>query len=223
MVTVVVFEFCVMRCQPLRRALCVNQRYGETKVQTSYCSDYSNHVHQLVVTISRHFYVTKLGKFKRQSSPFKAVLSRPSTYTKRHIVHYILTDHFSGLFYAEVTTSDDVFPIEEFLARAWGEKFEHPLQGEPDLLVVPKSVFDSFPSFSSWLGQKPIRVVLATSGFQTGIRSLRTWEEILKIGGSCRYQTGFPPDFIEVQANSFDSCVFQTSRHFQKWREGLNT
>ncbi|HDZ9164518.1 acetyltransferase [Vibrio paracholerae] len=23
MVTVVVFEFCVMRCQPLRRALCV--------------------------------------------------------------------------------------------------------------------------------------------------------------------------------------------------------
>ncbi|ENM4049450.1 hypothetical protein VV99743_03310 [Vibrio vulnificus] len=191
-------------------------------MQVRYRSDYSNHVHQLVVTVSKHFYVTKQGKFKRQSTPFKAVIGKSSSYTKTHVVHYMITDHYSGLFYSEVTTSDDLFPIEAFLERAWGGKSGHPMQGEPNLLVVPKSVFNAFPSLSSWLHQKPIELVQATSGFQAGIRSIRTWEEVLRTGGSFRYQTGFPPDFTEVQANSFDSCVFQTRKNFTKWSEGLN-
>ncbi len=165
-------------------------------MQVRYRSDYSNHVHQLVVTVSKHFYVTKQGKFKRQSTPFKAVIGKSSSYTKTHVVHYMITDHYSGLFYSEVTTSDDLFPIEAFLERAWGFKPGHPMQGEPHLLVVPKSVFNAFPGLSAWLYQKPIELVQATSGF--------------------------PPDFAEVQANSFDSCVFQTRKNFTKWTEGLN-
>ncbi|HHO0937778.1 hypothetical protein ACET8Q_09225 [Aeromonas veronii] len=190
-------------------------------MQVRYQTEHSNQVHQLVVTISKHFYVSQSGKFKCQSVPFKAVIGKQSSYTKRHIVHYMLTDHFSGLFYAEITTTDSFFPIEGFLERAWGPKLDHPLQGEPSHLVVPNTVFNAFPTLNSWLDQKPIDVVNATSGFQAGIRSLRSWEEILRTGGYSHYQTGFPPDFTEVQANSFDSCIFQTRKNFQKWREGL--
>lgn len=191
-------------------------------MQVRYRSDYSNNVHQLLVAVSKRFYVTKEGKFKCQSTPFKAVIGKPSSYTKTHVVHYMITDHYSGLFYSEVTTTDDLFPIEAFLERAWGEKSGHPMQGVPDLLLVPKSVFNAFPSLSAWLQPKPIELVRVTSGFQAGIRSIRTWEEVLRTGGSFRYQTGYPPDFTEVKANSFDSCVFQTRKNFTKWSEGLN-
>lgn len=192
-------------------------------MQVRYKSDYSNHVHQLIVTISKHFYVTKQGKFKRQSTEFKAVLDKPSTYTKTHIVHYMLTDHCSGLFYSEVTTTDKIFSVEEFLERAWGEKLKHPLKGLPNLLVVPNSVFNVFPSLKPWLNKKPIELIPATSGFQAGIRGIRSWEEVLRTGGYSRYQTGFPPNFEEVLAQSFDSCVFQTQKNFKKWYDGLNT
>lgn len=47
----------------------------------------------------------------------------------------------------------------------------------PDSLTVPKTVVSQFPDLLPWLDDLGVDVIKATSGFQAGVRDLRTWED----------------------------------------------
>jgi hypothetical protein len=189
-----------------------------------YETNFANEVHQLVVSVSRHFYVTSAGKFLRQRKPFEARLGNPETFTKRHIVHYLIRDHFSGLFYTEVTDTANIFSVFEFLYRAWSKKDSHPLYGLPYGLTVPKNVRAVWPTLIPGLEEANIRPIDVTSGFQGGIRDLRTWEEELRCGF---YRSGYPPDYEEVLQQapracaSFNLSEFRGTPKVKLWREHL--
>lgn len=170
----------------------------------SYKTDHPNHVHQLVVSVSRHLYVTSNGKFKYQKKAFEAKLDRPDSYTKKHIVHYLIRDHFSGLFYVEITDTKNIFSVFEFLYRAWSRKDHHPLCGIPYALTVPKNVKALWSNITPFLEEITIQSVDVTSGFQGGIRDIRTWEEDLRCG---LYKSGYPPDYSEVSEYAPYACA----------------
>lgn len=195
-------------------------------MQQVYRTEHSNHVHQLVVAVSRHFYVTSAGKFKKQVKPFEAKLDRPESFTKRHIVHYMIRDHFSGLFYAEVTDTEHLYPVTDFLCRAWSPKETHCLRGVPLAMTVPKNVHAVWPEISTLLTAVEVESIEVTSGFQGGIRDIRTWEEHLRCG---LYTSGFPPDISEVLSQAPDECARVQRYDYRgekskamKWQEGLS-
>lgn len=169
-----------------------------------YKTNQSNEVHQLVVAVSRHSYVTAAGKFRRQKKPIEVRLDKRETFTKRHVVHYLIRDHFSGLFYAELTDSENIFPVHEFLFRAWSKKESHPLYGIPFGLTVPGTVRTLWPDFVSQLKAAAIQAIDVTSGFQGGIRDLRTWEDELHFG---LYESGYPPDYQEILRRAPEACA----------------
>lgn len=187
-----------------------------------YQSDYSNQVHQLMVSVSRHFFITRAGKYQYQKKPFNVELATRSA--KRHAVHYLIRDHFSGLFYAELGDSECLTSIEEFLYRAWSKKLDHPFHGFPEAVSVPQTVRTAWPSVAASLAELGIPVIKVTSGFQGGIRDIRTWEEHLRCG---LYESGFPPDYAEVKAKAPEMCRQLATWSFggdskeAKWRKNL--
>lgn len=189
-----------------------------------YKTGQSNEVHQLVVAVSRHSYVTAGGKFRRQKKAFEVRLDKPESFTKRHIVHYLLRDHFSGLFYAEITDIKSIFPVYEFLYRAWSKKEAHPLYGIPFGLTVPATVRALWPDLVPGLKDATIEPIDVTSGFQGGIRDLRTWEDELHFG---IYESGYPPDYEEVLRRAPEACAsFNVSEYrggpkARVWNENL--
>jgi hypothetical protein len=189
-----------------------------------YKTNQSNEVHQLVVAVSRHSYVTAAGKVQRQKKAFEVRLDKPETFTKVHLVHYLLRDHFSGLFYAELADSENIFPVHEFLYRAWSKKESHPLYGIPLGLTVPGTVRALWPDLISLLKEATIETIDVTSGFQGGIRDLRTWENELHFG---LYESGSPPDYEEVLRSAPEACAnlniseCRGNPKAKLWRENL--
>ena len=169
-----------------------------------YKTNQSNEVHQLVVCVSRHSYVTAGGKFQRQKKAFEVRLDKPESFTKRHIVHYLLRDHFSGLFYVELSDTKNIFPVHEFLYRAWSKKETHPLYGIPFGLTIPGTVRALWPDLVPRLKETTIEPIDVTSGFQGGVRDLRTWEDELHFG---LYESGYPPDYEEVLRRAPEACA----------------
>jgi hypothetical protein len=187
-------------------------------------TDYSNNIHQLIVTVSRHFFVTAGGKFKHQKKAFDAHIDKPESFTKRHVVHYLIRDRFSGLFYAEITDTDNVVSVFEFLYRAWSKKDNHPLFGVPFGVLVPKTVQAVWPNLTGFLKELGIEPVEVTSGFQGGVRDLRTWEDELRWW---LYESGYPPDYEEVLTYAHLNCArinmsdYRGTSKAAKWRENL--
>lgn len=170
-----------------------------------YRSDYSNQIPQFIVSISRHLHVTAGGKLKYQKKPFDARLGKQATFTRRHVVNFLIRDHFSGLFYAEITDIDNVYSACEFLHRAWSESADHPLYGVPDMMTLPKNVRAVWPDLAAFLEEEAsINLVDVTSGFQGGVRDIRTWEDLLRFGV---YESGFPPDYKEVRSAAVAECA----------------
>lgn len=198
----------------------------KVSVYKQYKTEYSNQVHQLIVSVSKHFYVTSNGKYKQQKKAFEVKLDKPETFTKKHVVHYLIRDHFSGLFYAEVTETENILPVSEFLYRAWSRKKYHPLYGVPWGVTVPKTVKSKWPKLSPFLDETGIIPLDVTSGFQGGVRDIRTWEEYLRCD---LYESGHPPEYSEVLKRSADTCKMlniSTTRGKSKevvWKEGLTS
>jgi hypothetical protein len=189
-----------------------------------YKTDGSNHVHQLIISVSRHLFVTADGKFKHQKKAFDARLDKPESFTKRHVVHYLIRDHFSGLFYAELTDTSNIFSVFNFLYRAWSKKEWHPLYGVPFGLSVPKNVRSVWPQLIDFLEKIGVDSIDVTSGFQGGVRDLRTWEEELRCG---LYESGYPPDYEEVLRLAPSSCMLFNVSDYRgpskatRWHENL--
>lgn len=101
-------------------------------------AEYSNQFHQLLITPSRRFSVTFDGTFQKHSELLKISLKKLNRDDLIPIVHFVLRDKFSGVFYAETVTFEKFPPIEEFLFRAWSLKGDYFFAGLPEYLSVPK-------------------------------------------------------------------------------------
>jgi hypothetical protein len=166
-----------------------------------YVTHYSNEVHQLVVSVSKHLFITSDGRVKYQMKPFDISLAKLSRSPKEHVVHYLIRDHFSRLFYAEIASSRRITPVEEFLQRAWSEKSLHVLCGLPDYLTVTRTVSNFFPGLVPLVLELGIEIIDATSGFQAGVRDLRTWEDHV------RFQLDFKnPLFADLSKSTEHLC-----------------
>jgi len=144
-----------------------------------YVTDYPNHVHQLTVSASKHYYVTKNGRLKYQHKPMEIRLENVTQSERTHLVHYLLRDHYSGLFFSEVVASNRLVPIEQFLSRAWSKKSDYVFCGIPVLLTVPKTVEAVFPTIKESVAKLGVQFAEVTSGFQGGVRDIRTVEDCL--------------------------------------------
>ncbi len=80
-----------------------------------YRSLHPNHVHQLTVSVSTHYWITKNGILKYQQKAMETNLSKLKDASKAHLVHFIIRDHCSGVVYSEVAKSDNLPPLDAFL------------------------------------------------------------------------------------------------------------
>ena len=162
-------------------------------MQQHYRSLHPNHVHQLVASVSKHYYAGKDGLLKYQDKPFETSLAKLAGASRSHMVIYSLRDHFSGLFYAEVGFGPELPSMRSFLARAWRPKphpSDLPLCGVPELMMIPKTVRSAFPDVVSGIEHMGVGLVDVTSGFQGGIGDLNTIES------SIGYYIGKPVDQV---------------------------
>lgn len=176
-----------------------------------YATEYSNQVHQLAVSVSRHYFATKDGRLKYQNKPIDVHLHNVSASERNHVVHYVLRDHFSGLFYSEIAFVGGLAPLEGFLHRAWSEKEDYLFCGLPDLLMVPRTVDGALPTIKERVLKLGVQLVEVTSGFQSGIRDIRTIEEDLKFVAG---------ESIETAVRyARQICRFQAERKSRNGRE----
>ena len=146
----------------------------------SYSSLYPNHVHQLTVCVSKHYYITNNGVVKFQNKKIEMNLDKVKDSKRNHLLHYVLRDHFSGVIYSEVTSSKDMIALDEFLFRAWSKKEKFIFCGIPEFLTIPKTVEKSFPTIRKKVSLLNIQFPKVTSGFQSGVRDIKTIEEYMK-------------------------------------------
>jgi len=204
---------------------------GELMIKR-YQSNYSNEVHQLIVSPSKHYYVTSSGAFKYQKKPFELKLENIDQVKKIHTIHYLLRDHFSGLFYWEICSSNAPIPIYEFLFRAWSKKQYHPLYGIPDFIAVPKNVQSYFPGLISFIEKISVTYIKVTSGFQGGVRDIRTIEDELRIAGFDYinpHQSQKEPPFDLVLermpeiCRRFSDSLYQKPSKKEVWLSGIES
>lgn len=169
-----------------------------------YYTNYSNEVHQMIVTPSKHFYVTTDGRFKYQSKPFDVSLKNCDTRIKKSIIHYLIRDHFSGVFYWEISKTETPIPIQEFLFRAWSRKEKKEFQGIPEYITIPKNVQSFYPGLIKFVEKIGVNYLAVTSGFQGGVRDIKTIEDSLKIIG---FYINHKLDLTDPQFCSVMDCI----------------
>ena len=96
---------------------------------------------------------------------------------KEHVVHYIVADHTSAAFYAELRTSKTLISPSEFLTRSWAKKTDFFFHGLPEQLIVPAAVSNKYPEINDWLEQLLVGLVPPPSGFYAGVHQVRNWEK----------------------------------------------
>lgn len=148
----------------------------------SYRSLGPNHVHQLMVTPSKHYYLGQDGLLKRQQKPFALELADMPQAQRQHLVIYTLRDHSTTMLYAEVCFAPALMPLRVFLARAWGAKHYTPFRGLPEILLTSRKVMDVFADDLAAASALGVHLSPATSGFQSGIHGVRVVERWLCAG-----------------------------------------
>ena len=186
-----------------------------------YASKRPNHVHQLVVSVSRHLYAGADGLLKYQKKSMETTLAKVPAATRRHGVIYTLRDHTSGVFYAELAFAPNLLPLKDFLTRAWSSKSDYPFCGLPELLTFPASVRSAFPGVAEDVERLGIGLVDVTSGFQGGVRDIQVIDEAM------RMMTGKP--LVELPAElawTYKSMAKSVSRRgsdtkIDMWQQGV--
>lgn len=143
----------------------------------SYSSPYPNYLHQLFITPSKHLHVLKDGRLKWQDKAMDVALEGIDKSDRENIVHYIVSDHTSSAFYAEMHTSRSLVSPKDFLIRAWSEKPNFFFCGVPKHLVVPAVVMGKFPEVGDFLDRQGVIHFPPSSGFYAGVHQVRNWEK----------------------------------------------
>lgn len=191
----------------------------------SYKSDYPNQVQQMNVSISKNYYLLKDGTINYQVKKFDINWKNYSQSSKRHLVTYIIRDHFSNCSYAELHSIDEMPSIEEFLFRAWSLKDDYEFYGAPETLIVPASTLNQFPLLNNFFKNvKNIVLQTPSSGFSTAIRSIRDWERSIKgitwIYTNCKTLADFHKNIqlVNRKLNTYHSG--KTEPNLDKWCNG---
>lgn len=137
------------------------------KMQT-YRSLHPNHIHQLTVSVSKHYWITNEGLLKYQHKKMEVSLDKIKRSKKNHLILYIVRNHCSGVVYSEVSTSRKNIHLTEFLYRAWNKKNDFAFCGIPELLTVPKAIEKVFPGILESISLLGVQFPKVTSGFQAG-------------------------------------------------------
>lgn len=137
---------------------------------------FSNEIHQLLVTVSRHLYLDKYGVITYQKKPFDININNHSKSNKEHLVYYVMHDHFSGNFIFDIGTTRRMLPLADFLHFAWrkGKKDDH-FYGLPLSISVPKRT--SSPGFLEGLQNLGVEPFHPASGFSSGVHIIKKLEE----------------------------------------------
>jgi hypothetical protein len=194
-------------------------------MELRYQSDHSNQVHQLMVSVSKHFYLLKNGNVRFQEKKFDFNLANVKKSEKELVVHYLIRDHFSGAFYAEACPSSLLMPVEDFLIRAWSKKDEYIFCGIPDSLSIPNTVAEAFPKLLPWASSLGLDLLEVTSGFQGGIRDVPTWEKYLRMVVSLHEET----KLSEIQGKAAGINNYLNKKHADrpskigKWAHSVGT
>lgn len=191
-----------------------------------YQSDYANEVHQLAVSVSKHLLVLKNGRLTYQRKPVEINLAKLAGSSKQHAVHYLIRDHYSGVFYAEMCSSVVLTPVEEFLFRAWSRKEHYTFCGLPDYLSIPETVRDMYPSIDKLIRDYEIHPVRVTSGFQSGaIRDLKTWESHIDVQLRCeaslQLMRAWTPTMTTAISSDLNGEYAGTQAKIYKWDYGV--
>lgn len=149
-------------------------------IHKTYKSDYPNQVHQLNLSISKNHYLLKNGEIKYQVKKFDINWKNYHKTGKRHLVNFLIRDHFSNCFYAEIYPIDEMPNMIDFLFNAWRKKQKYEFRGIPHHLILGKHILDKFPEIQNLEKSIGTKIQLASSGFATGVRSLRDWENNIR-------------------------------------------
>jgi hypothetical protein len=192
-----------------------------------YQSNYSNEVHQLIVCVSKHLYITKNGRIKYQQKSFDVSLSKVDKAEKEHLVHYLIRDHFSGVFYAEIHSGTALISVEQFLFRAWSQKEDYAFCGAPEFISVPKTVSERFPTINRLIEKYGFQTLEVTSGFQSGtIQDVKTWEDLVRgfsgLGGRAEILQEWTPVVCARQSAYLNDGRSNRDSKTEKWRGGAN-
>jgi len=183
-----------------------------------YRSDYPNQVHILNLSISKHLYIAKNDEIKYQKKGFDINLNNFRKSNREHVIHYLIKDHYSGAYYGEIYSANNEIHIKDFLCRAWFKKDEYEFMGIPELLVVPKIIYDKFPDIKKLFIKTNIKDIKATSGFQAGASAVREWERNISIYS---YLRGLRT-IQEIQNNiQMFNKLFNESK-IVKWKKNVN-
>lgn len=134
-------------------------------------SGYSNQGHQLLINVSKHYYVLNNGRIKYQSKSLGYNLKNYNKSEKELLVYYLMKDVFSGSFHLTVTTTRAMIPVEYFFYLAWEEDKYKNLWGMPETLIVPKS-YDLPDTLLEGLYELGINVDYPLDGFNSGIKTI---------------------------------------------------
>ena len=140
-----------------------------------------NEVHQLLITVSKHFHIGSKEQIRYQIKPMDVTLKALKKSERNHFVHFIMRDEASGFFYAECCSHRNLTPIKDFLLRSWFEKKSSIFCGIPKCLNFTQTVVDFFgeDSYLDLIAELKINPLTSGSGFSTGVRVFKAWEEDL--------------------------------------------
>ncbi|HOV79678.1 MAG TPA: hypothetical protein PK728_06175 [Bacillota bacterium] len=187
-----------------------------------YITEHSNQLHQLLVSVSRHFYVQKNGMLKYQEKPVEVNIKNYTKSKKEHLVYCILRDHFSGSFVLEVATTNSLIPLADFLYYGWSNGTEgRYLWGLPDFLYVPQLI--SSPELFAGLKRLGVEALNPPSGFASGMRIVRDIEDQINF-----YVLGYTVDHRPENISRHKEKIYEYmlnlnfgENKFKKWQDNL--
>jgi len=184
--------------------------------------DCSNQIHQLMVTVSRHFYVSQKGILTYQDKPFTTKINNYQNSKKELLVYYIVIDRYSGNFIFQVATTKQLFALADFLHYAWRQdKEEKHFWGLPDYIAIPKAI--SSPSLFVGLKQVGVTPFTPTSGFPSGGHIIKAIEDHLWSQLLFRSTLHFKASIEIYKTDFYDVILGLASRGDSRtiWKENL--
>ncbi|MDO9535840.1 MAG: tetratricopeptide repeat protein [Bacillota bacterium] len=181
----------------------------------------SNQLQQLLVSVSKHFYLQKNGLFKYQEKPLQVSTANVWKSKKRHLVYYVLLDRFSGNFFYEVAVSSSLIPLADFLHYAWcAEKEDDHFHGMPEVISVPKLI--SLPGLSAGLRGLGVEVIHPSSGFASGIHIIKELEDNIAFYlGQLSIQSLEALRRLKKKVYRYKLQPYSGEDKILKWRENL--
>lgn len=189
-------------------------------ILNSYKSDFPNQVHQLNISISQHYFLLRDNRIKSQIKKFGINWKNHNKTGKQHLVTYLIRDHYSSCFYAEIHSISNLPKIEEFLYRAWQKKDDYEFWGVGHYLIVPKQTQEMFPTIHNFFDRvRNVKFQNPENGFSSGLRSILEWERniyyITTLMKDFKYLDSFQQNINYI--NRHINHGYKTETNLQKW------